>query len=208
MCFNVGPQHDMPNQTSDFRLYTHSWPGESSTRRLDPMNFCAPGPRRGHHGGLPRGPSGRPPRARRTAKRPSNPVLVLQPLPFTRWTRPTVPPRLQGTPWPRGAGPPAAPGPRQEAPIVGVFGYPQGFARSTQRPRRGMGSGEPAAVPRAPPGDSPLHAAFPWGLPAPLWATSHPAGPTAAFSPSGRGPVDPGQGGPGPRPPTPPKDAA
>ena len=21
----VGPQHDMPNQTSDFRLYTHSW---------------------------------------------------------------------------------------------------------------------------------------------------------------------------------------
>ena len=22
----VGPQHDMPNQTSDFRLYTHSWP--------------------------------------------------------------------------------------------------------------------------------------------------------------------------------------
>ena len=25
MCSNVGPQHDMPNQTSDFRLYTHSW---------------------------------------------------------------------------------------------------------------------------------------------------------------------------------------
>ena len=24
MCSNVGPQHDMPNQTSDFRLYTHS----------------------------------------------------------------------------------------------------------------------------------------------------------------------------------------
>ena len=27
MCSNVGPQHDMPNQTSDFRLYTHSWGG-------------------------------------------------------------------------------------------------------------------------------------------------------------------------------------
>ena len=25
MCSNVGPQHDMPNQTSNFRLYTHSW---------------------------------------------------------------------------------------------------------------------------------------------------------------------------------------
>ena len=25
MCSNVDPQHDMPNQTSDFRLYTHSW---------------------------------------------------------------------------------------------------------------------------------------------------------------------------------------
>ena len=25
MCSNVGLRHDMPNQTSDFRLYTHSW---------------------------------------------------------------------------------------------------------------------------------------------------------------------------------------
>ena len=25
----VGPQHDMPNQTSDFRLYTHGWGGGS-----------------------------------------------------------------------------------------------------------------------------------------------------------------------------------
>ena len=25
MCSNVGPQHNMPNKTSDFRLYTHSW---------------------------------------------------------------------------------------------------------------------------------------------------------------------------------------
>ena len=24
MCSNVGPQHDMPNRTLDFRLYTHS----------------------------------------------------------------------------------------------------------------------------------------------------------------------------------------
>ena len=28
MCSNVGPQHDMPNQTSDFRLYTHSCGGD------------------------------------------------------------------------------------------------------------------------------------------------------------------------------------
>ena len=32
MCSNVGPQHDMPNQTSHFRLYTHSWRAAS----LDP----------------------------------------------------------------------------------------------------------------------------------------------------------------------------
>ena len=25
MCSNVGLQHDMPNQTSDLRLYTHCW---------------------------------------------------------------------------------------------------------------------------------------------------------------------------------------
>ena len=25
MCSNVGPQHDMPKPTSDFKLYTHSW---------------------------------------------------------------------------------------------------------------------------------------------------------------------------------------
>ena len=48
--------------------------------------------------------------------------------------------------------------------MVRVFGYPQGYARSTQRPGRGMGSGEPAMVPRGPPGGSPLHAAFPRGL--------------------------------------------
>ena len=32
MCCNVGPQHDMPNQTSDVRLYTHS-----CRRHLEPL---------------------------------------------------------------------------------------------------------------------------------------------------------------------------
>ena len=38
MCSNVGPQHDMPNQTSDFRLYTHScWEPLRSTHLIHPF---------------------------------------------------------------------------------------------------------------------------------------------------------------------------
>ena len=44
MCSNVGPQHDMPNQTSDFRLYTHSW----GARR--PYKGCMEGAWRVHIG--------------------------------------------------------------------------------------------------------------------------------------------------------------
>ena len=49
MCFNLGPRHDMPNQTSDFTLYTDSWnwftsvrpPSSRAMRVLDAMAASA-----------------------------------------------------------------------------------------------------------------------------------------------------------------------
>ena len=70
MCSNVGPQHDMPNQTSDFILYTHSCSeAPAASARVFPLLWDHRGPRRMVEGDcsalgpprpLPHGPRGLP----------------------------------------------------------------------------------------------------------------------------------------------------